>query len=191
MPYKSGKIIIAKTSFDKRVKLTDDDKKLIRKLRAEENLSQRVLARQFNVSRRLIQYVLDPEKLAENIRKRNERGGSKQYYDKEKHREYMKEHRRYKQNLYIKGKIEMGTTYSKQQFEGFTHRFIVKLRIDNDWRNDTNVTIYSNSDSYQKLEDFITEKKSDKVVSFNIEHRASKEQDEMASKLIDETLNNI
>jgi len=105
MPFKSGKIIIAKTSFDKRVKLTDDDKKLILKLRAEENLSQRVLARQFNVSRRLIQYVLDPEKLVENIRKLNERGGSKHYYDKDKHREYMKDHRRYKQDLYIKGEI--------------------------------------------------------------------------------------
>jgi len=105
MPFKSEKIIIAKTSFDKRVKLTDDDKKLILKLRAEKNLSQRVLARQFNVSRRLIQYVLDPEKLAENIRQRNERGGSKQYYDRDKHREYMKDHRRYKQDLYNKGEI--------------------------------------------------------------------------------------
>jgi len=105
MPFKSEKIIIAKTSFDKRVKLTDDDKKLILKLRTEENLSQRLLARQFNVSRRLIQYVLDPEKLAENIRQRNERGGSKQYYDRDKHREYMKDHRRYKQDLYNKGEI--------------------------------------------------------------------------------------
>lgn len=105
MPFKSEKIIIAKTSFDKRVKLTDEDKELIRKIKAEENLSQRALARQFNVSRRLIQYVLDPEKLTENKRLREERGGSKQYYDKEKHREYMKDHRRYKQDLYIKGEI--------------------------------------------------------------------------------------
>ena len=105
MPFKSGKILIEKTSFDRRVKLTDDDKELIRKIKAEENLSQRALARQFNVSRRLIQYVLDPEKLTENKRLREERGGSKQYYDKEKHREYMKDHRRYKQDLYIKGEI--------------------------------------------------------------------------------------
>jgi hypothetical protein len=82
----------------------------------------------------------------------------------------------------------METKYTKEQFEGFTHRFIVKFKIDNDWRNDINVTFYSNSNSYQKLEDFINEKKSDKVVSFSIEHRASKEQDEMASKFIDEIL---
>ena len=78
--------------------------------------------------------------------------------------------------------------YSKEMFEGFTHRFIVKMKVDNDWRNDTNVTIYSNSDSYQNLEDFINEKKSDKVVSFSIEHRASKEQDERSAEFIDEVL---
>jgi hypothetical protein len=85
----------------------------------------------------------------------------------------------------------METKYLKTEFEGFTHRFIVKLKVDNDWRNDTKVTIYSNSDSYQKLEDFINEKKSDKVVSFSIEHRASKEQDEMSAKLINEVLDNL
>jgi len=78
--------------------------------------------------------------------------------------------------------------YSKEQFEGFTHRFIVKFKVDEDWRNDVNIHIYSNSDSYQKLEEFLNARKSDKVLSFKIEHRASKEQDEMASKFIDEIL---
>ena len=85
----------------------------------------------------------------------------------------------------------METKYSKEQFEGFTHRFIVRLKIDNDWRNDINTHLYSNSDSYQKLEDFINEKKSEKVISFDIIHRATKEQDEMASKFIDEMLSSI
>lgn len=85
----------------------------------------------------------------------------------------------------------MEIKYSKKQFEGYTHRFIVKIKIDNDWRNDTNVTIYSNSDSYQEIEDFINKNKSDKVLSFNIEHRASKEQDEMSSRFIDDFLNSI
>ena len=82
----------------------------------------------------------------------------------------------------------METKYSRQQFDGFTHRFIVKFKVDDDWRNDTNITLYSNSDSYQKLEDFINEKKSNKVLSFKIEHRASKEDDDIISKLIDEIL---
>jgi len=80
----------------------------------------------------------------------------------------------------------MEIKYSKKEFEGYTHRFIVRLKVDNDFRNDTNVTIYSNSDSYQKLKDFINVKKSEKVIAFTIEHRASKEQDEMSSKFLDE-----
>ena len=85
----------------------------------------------------------------------------------------------------------METKYSRSEFEGFTHRFIVRLKVDDDWRNDTNMTVYSNSDSYQELEDFINEKKSDKVVAFSIEHRASKEADEISAKFIDEVLGGL
>ncbi len=51
--------------------------------------------------------------------------------------------------------------------------------------------IYSNSDSYQKLEDFISERASEKVLSFEIVHRATKEQDEANSKFIDEVLKDL
>lgn len=82
----------------------------------------------------------------------------------------------------------MKTKYSKEKFDGFTHRFIVKLKVDNDFKNDTNVHLYSNSGNYQELEDFINKKKSKKVTEFNIFHRATKEQDEMSYKFIDEWL---
>lgn len=85
----------------------------------------------------------------------------------------------------------METKYSKEKFEGFTHRFIVQFKIDDDWRNDVRMDIYSNSDSYEKLNEHINSKKTGKVKSFTIEHRASKEQDELTSKFIDETLNNF
>ena len=85
----------------------------------------------------------------------------------------------------------METKYSKEQFKGYTHRFIIKLRVDNEWKNDNIIHIYSNSDNYQKLEDFINEKKSEKVVGFRIEHRASKEQDELSAKFIDEILDGL
>ena len=49
----------------------------------------------------------------------------------------------------------MEIKYSKTPFEGFTHRFIIRISIDEDWRNDTSITLYSNSDSYQELENFI------------------------------------
>ncbi len=83
----------------------------------------------------------------------------------------------------------MEIKYSKTQFEGYTHRFKIQLEIGEPYFS--NLDVYSNSDSYQKMEDFINEKKTDKVISFKIVHRASKEQDEMASKLIDETLKGI
>lgn len=82
----------------------------------------------------------------------------------------------------------MNIKYSKQQFDGFTHRFVVKFKIDINQQNDINVTIYSNCDSYEKLQAFINEIKSSKIISFNIEHSASKEQDEFSAKFIDEML---
>ena len=81
--------------------------------------------------------------------------------------------------------------YLKEEFDGYTHRFIVRLKVDNDFRNDHSVNVYSNSESYSDLENFINEKKSSKVIAFVIEHRATKEQDEMASKFIDSFLNKI
>lgn len=83
----------------------------------------------------------------------------------------------------------MKTQYSRKEFEGYTHRFIVEFNTGEP--HQSKLDIYSNSDSYKQLDDFINEKKSAKVVSFNIIHRASKEQDEMATKLIEETLKGI
>jgi hypothetical protein len=57
------------------------------------------LAREYKVSKRLIQFVLFPERKAKNLEDRKARGGSKQYYNKDKHNEAMKIHRRYKYQL--------------------------------------------------------------------------------------------
>ena len=92
---------------DRRRKLTEDQKEYIRWLREEEHLSQRALARMFGVSRRLITFVLDPEKekkCRENCKKRKAAGLYKP--TKEEWAETMREHRRYKQSLYIQGKIK-------------------------------------------------------------------------------------
>jgi len=83
----------------------------------------------------------------------------------------------------------MEVQYSKTQFDGFTHRF--KVQFETGEPHFSNLDIYSNSDSHQKLEDFINKKKNKKVLSFQIVHRASKEQDEMSAKLIEDTLDGI
>lgn len=88
----------------------------------------------------------------------------------------------------------METKYSKTEFEGFTHRFIVQFesdRFESDQPYRSNLNVYSNSDSYQNLEDFLNKNKSEKVLSFKVIHRTSKEQDEITSKFIEETLNDI
>ena len=104
MPFKSASIPLP-PSLDRRRKLSDDNKEEIRELYKAGGTSQRALAKQFNVSRRLIQFVLDPEKLTENYQRRVARGGSSVYYDRENHTRSIREHRRYKQDLYVQGII--------------------------------------------------------------------------------------
>lgn len=75
--------------------------------------------------------------------------------------------------------------YSKEQFEGHTHRFKVRFSVDDDFRNDTCMDIYSDSESKENLIDFINEKKTDKVISFVIEYISTKEQDDATSKFLE------
>ena len=90
MPYRfENKHLKMRKEDDKRIKLTEDDKKEIRKLYSQGLMSQRQLAKMFNVSRRSIQFALDPEKLKENYKQRVERGKDGRYYDKERQKEYM------------------------------------------------------------------------------------------------------
>lgn len=103
MPYKSEKIKIEGSEFDRRVKLTQDDREAIIRLH-NDGASQRSLARQFGVSRRLIQFIIDPSKLEAN----RERLKRMQYRDKN-HTKAIREHRRYKHRLYLEGKIQFGS----------------------------------------------------------------------------------
>lgn len=105
MPYKSEKAKIAGTKHDRRVKLSFEDKEEIR--RNTSLLSKKELAEAYGVSRRLIHFILCPAAAEENYKRRLERGGSKLYYDKKKHTESIKEHRRRKQRLFIEGQISI------------------------------------------------------------------------------------
>lgn len=95
MPYKSDSYKLPSEMMDKRVKLLPCQREMVLYW-TKEGISQRALAKMFNVSRRTITFIQDPEKLVKNKQARLERGGSKQYYDKDKHAEYMKSHRKSK-----------------------------------------------------------------------------------------------
>lgn len=82
---------------DRRCKLTEAQRAEI--ALNEMGLSQRKLAQLYKVSRRLIQFILDPAKHEANLLRREERGGWKALYDKDEHKSAMKKTRRYKQSI--------------------------------------------------------------------------------------------
>ena len=103
MPAIVDKYIINNIEYDKRVKLTPSDKAEIQQVYKEGLFSQRELAFIYGVSRRSIQFAIDPEKLVANQILREERGGSKIYYDREANTQAQFEHRQYKRYLLNSG----------------------------------------------------------------------------------------
>lgn len=107
MPYKSEKIKLSKEQ-DRRVKLSNEQKDEIRVKYATGFYSQRKLALEYNVSRRLISFVLDDEKAKRAAEQFKERRADGRYKpSKEQWAATMKEHRKYKQKLYIEGKLQV------------------------------------------------------------------------------------
>ena len=92
---------------DRRIKLSDVQRKEIKEKYATGFYSQRKLAAEYHVSRRLIQFVLDEEKAkiaAEQLKIRRNDGRYKP--TKEEWAETIREHRRYKQDLMLKGLLK-------------------------------------------------------------------------------------
>ncbi len=95
MPYKTDKQKLGSPFLSKRVKLLPCQKEMI-KYWHELGTSIHGLAKMFKVNKRTIQFILFPERLELNKLHRKQRGGSKVYYDKDYHKEKIKEHRHYK-----------------------------------------------------------------------------------------------
>jgi C4-type Zn-finger protein len=108
MPYKSEKIKIANTKYDKRIKLDDDDRFFIMQ-KYKRGQSIRSLAREFKVDRNVIKLIIDPE-FAKSFKEANKKRQAK-YRDenryKDKRNNYMQVHRSYKQKLYLDKKIKL------------------------------------------------------------------------------------
>lgn len=66
--------------YDRRTKLTDGQRQEIQQLYTNGTISIGGLARAYNVNKRLIQFILFPERHERNKQLRAERGGSKRYY---------------------------------------------------------------------------------------------------------------
>lgn len=106
MPYKSENIKIANTEYDRRIKLTEEQRKEIKEKYATGTVGHRPLAKEYGVSRSLIRYVVDEEKYEKSKAYFRERRKDGRYNkSKEENNKIMKERRKYKQKLYLEGKI--------------------------------------------------------------------------------------
>lgn len=106
MPYKSEKIKLSREQ-DRRFKLTEEQRAEIKFKYFGGFYSQRKLATEYKVSRRLISFIVDEEKAkvaAKQLKERRADGRYKQ--SKEKRAAVIREHRQYKQKLYVEGKLK-------------------------------------------------------------------------------------
>jgi hypothetical protein len=108
MPYLIEKVKLPR-ELDRRIKVTESDKRDIDFLYRVERKSIREIARIYEdvCSRRTIQFVLFPEKYEESLKKHKLLMKRKRlvYYDKTKHANAIKKTRHYKQSLRKQGKI--------------------------------------------------------------------------------------
>ena len=98
-----------KPEHDRRIKLNDQQREAIREKYATGMYTQRNLAEEYGVSRRLISFVLDPDKLKKNAEQLKKRKADGRYKPtKEKWAAIQREHRQYKHQLYLKGELNNG-----------------------------------------------------------------------------------
>jgi hypothetical protein len=79
-----------------------------------------------------------------------------------------------------------GKKYSRGSFEDYKLRAKVEFKATTGIHN---IDIYTTETDKEKVWDDILETTTDKVQSFSIVHWATKEQDDLSSKFIDEWLN--
>ena len=105
MPYKSEKIVIAGTMFDRRRKLTEEQKEQIREIYKSGVCGTRPLAKQFGVSRSTIRVIVLPH-VAEKAKQRIKEHW-RDYSNRKELTKATRELRRYKQQLYLENKIKL------------------------------------------------------------------------------------
>jgi transposase-like protein len=91
--WKQARINSATPGEDKRVKLTEAQRARIHELYVLGTHSQRELAREYGVSRKLVQLIISPERLARHKALYRARRKDGRYYIKEKHTQAMRRHR--------------------------------------------------------------------------------------------------
>lgn len=92
--------------YDRRAKLSDEQRDEIRHKYSTGLYSQRQLAAEYGVSRRLIIFILDPDKRKRNAEVHRENGSDGRYRNTEEENEMYRERpTKYKEQLFIEGKL--------------------------------------------------------------------------------------
>ena len=103
MPYKSEKIILPE-HLDRRRKLTSADKAAIESRYKNGLGSMNALAKEYGVSKKTILLIVNPEAKAKNDKHIKDNWRKYQTHGEE-HARVIREHRQYKQSLYVKHEI--------------------------------------------------------------------------------------
>lgn len=83
-----------------------------------------------------------------------------------------------------------GHKYSKEKFDGYKMRYVVEFCIMDENNKPDKITspIYSTDEDMERVDNLLLDRRKPNVCSITIVHRASKEQDELSAKFIEETL---
>lgn len=103
MPYRSEKIKLSGLQ-DRRRKLTDEQKDEIRRLYAEGKGSWKALADKYHVSKKTVGLIVNSD-LAKRVSRYNEEHWKQYQQHGEEWAAVQREHRHYKQRLYLKGEL--------------------------------------------------------------------------------------
>lgn len=103
MPYKSERIRLPYEK-DRRRKLTEEDKDVIRHLYKNGNGYLRSLAKEYGVDKSTIHIIVNPDR-AKAVKQYIKEHWKDYRPSNEEWAETMREHRRYKQDLYLKGEL--------------------------------------------------------------------------------------
>ena len=104
MPYKSEKLKLSEKQ-DRRRKLTQEQKEEIKRIYESGVCGTRPLAKQFGVSRSMIQIIVNPNRAAA-VKQRAKEHWRDYRPSKEEWAKTIREHRQYKQNLFLKGELK-------------------------------------------------------------------------------------
>ena len=104
MPFKSEKIRLSE-KYDRRRKLTTDKKEEIKRKYETGHYSLNQLAKEYNVSKKTILLIVNSESKRKNDKRIKEHWKDYSATPEERNAT-MREHRRYKQELFKSGKIE-------------------------------------------------------------------------------------